>query len=149
VEETYGYAIVAVSAFVKKENSVLLVKRGKEPGKNLWAFPGGRVRKGERLVEAVKRELYEETGVEAEPTGIIAVTEVITKTNNHASYHYVILTFAFKEETIHGDPKPGGDVAEAKWVPIQKAIEMPDVVYSVRRILESQKPPLLNVITLE
>jgi len=143
------FAIVAVSAYVRSGDRVLLVQRGKEPGKGLWAFPGGRVRRGEKLAEAVKRELREETNIEGEPVGIVAVTEVIARARDGRPYHYVILTFAIREETIRGTLRPGGDVLEARWIPVQEALEMRTVVGSVKRVLESPNLPIINPATLE
>src|SRR3989338_1731393 len=60
--------IVAVTAFIKNKsgNKFLIVKRNTNeiayPGK--WAFPGGKLEKGETLLKTLKREVLEEVGLE-------------------------------------------------------------------------------------
>jgi 8-oxo-dGTP diphosphatase len=51
----------------KKELKVMLIKRGGHPEKGKWALPGGFSSPNETLLEAAKRELKEETGVEDIP----------------------------------------------------------------------------------
>jgi 8-oxo-dGTP diphosphatase len=65
----YEYPRPAVAADIVlfcragSEIQVLLVKRGREPFKGRWAFPGGFVDKDESLEHAASRELLEETGL--------------------------------------------------------------------------------------
>mgnify|MGYP003976956331 FL=1 len=60
--------IVAVTAFIKDKDKILVVKRRNDeiafPGK--WTVPGGKVERGQTILEALKREVYEEVGLEIE-----------------------------------------------------------------------------------
>lgn len=55
--------IVSVEAVIVKDNALLFLKRNNEPALGQWWFPGGRIRKGEPLEEALSREIKEETGL--------------------------------------------------------------------------------------
>ncbi len=52
-----------VSAAILSGDKLLLIKRGKQPHKGKWSFPGGRVEPGETGLEAIQREIREETGL--------------------------------------------------------------------------------------
>ena len=56
---------IKVSVLVKNKNDKILLLKRKSDDKfpDMWEFPGGRKEKGETLLEAIKRELYEETGL--------------------------------------------------------------------------------------
>jgi len=54
---------LAADSIVISGEEVLLVQRKNEPFSGLWALPGGFVHSDERLLDAAKRELQEETGV--------------------------------------------------------------------------------------
>jgi len=55
--------IPSVEAIIVKDDTILFLKRKNEPAKGQWWFPGGRIRKGESLEEALFREVKEETGL--------------------------------------------------------------------------------------
>ncbi|TPK60281.1 MULTISPECIES: NUDIX domain-containing protein [unclassified Mesorhizobium] len=58
--------IPAVSVAVVRGDAVLLVKRARQPSQGFYAFPGGKVEAGETLEQAARRELLEETQLQAE-----------------------------------------------------------------------------------
>jgi ADP-ribose pyrophosphatase YjhB (NUDIX family) len=91
--------------------SVLLVKRGRPPREGSWSLPGGRVERGERLAEALRREIVEETGLFVHPGPLLAVVEIIDET-----YHYVVLDYLC--DVLGGDFHAGDDAAAATFVAI-------------------------------
>ena len=60
------HPVPAVGAIILKDDKILLVKRGAEPGIGKWSIPGGSMEFGETMEEAVKREVKEETGLDVE-----------------------------------------------------------------------------------
>ena len=51
------------AVITRPDGLMLLIKRGNEPGRGLWSLPGGRIEPGESEVDAVAREVWEETGL--------------------------------------------------------------------------------------
>jgi len=65
---------VSVMAWIEDaEQRVLLVRQA--VGLRLWTLPGGKVKRGESLVKAIKRELYEETGLRVEIGSLLGVLD--------------------------------------------------------------------------
>jgi 8-oxo-dGTP diphosphatase len=65
---------VSVMAWIEDEDQkVLLVRQAL--GFRFWTLPGGKVKRGESLVKALKRELYEETGLDAEIGSLLGVLD--------------------------------------------------------------------------
>ncbi len=101
---------VAVGAFVfDPEGRVLLVERANPPGEGLWSVPGGKLEPGETLVQAVAREVREETGLVVEVGTLACVVERIGD-----DYHYVILDYLARP--IGGKIAPGSDARSSRFV---------------------------------
>ncbi len=64
---------IGVTGAVVRDKKVLFVRCNYEPNKGTWTLPGGYAEHTETLDEAVKRELKEETGIEIEVKGVVAV----------------------------------------------------------------------------
>ena len=68
------HPLVGVGALIftraGRRGPILLVERAGEPLKGYWSLPGGLVETGERLEEAVRREILEETGLASNPCGV-------------------------------------------------------------------------------
>ncbi len=67
---------LTIDAVIQYNNKICLVKRKNKPYKGTWHLPGGFVRKGETLIEAVKRKAREETGLEVKVKDPIGVYEL-------------------------------------------------------------------------
>ena len=83
------HPIVGVAAVVLRAGQVLLVQRGREPAKGLWGLPGGMLELGETVAEGVRREVWEECGVEIEVGPLVGVFEPMQRDDaGRLRYHY-------------------------------------------------------------
>lgn len=126
----------AVGAIVFRDDKVLLVKRANHPGQGLWAIPGGRVKLGETLKEAARREVEEETRVMIRPKDPVYVFDVIERDHEgRIRFHYVIVDLL--AEYLSGEPTPGTDASEARWISSQELKELM-VSKTTRELLKSR-----------
>ena len=107
--------VPAVGVVCLRGGSVLLIRRGTPPRQGEWSLPGGRIEPGERAMDAALRELREETGVEAEITGLIDVVDGLFP---EAGRHYVLIDYAAR--WLSGEPVAGDDAAEARFVALDE-----------------------------
>ncbi len=106
--------IVGVGGVVIRDNSVLLIRRGREPLKGEWSIPGGMLELGESLTDGVKREILEETGLKVRPLEALTVFDRVQKNGERIRYHYVIVDYVCRP--AGGRLKSGSDVLDARWV---------------------------------
>lgn len=112
---------VGVGIVCLRGAEVLLIRRAKPPKMGEWSLPGGRLEWGETLHCAALRELREETGIEAELTGLVDVVDGIFPDPSGAiRQHYVLVDYAAR--WLSGEPKGASDALEARFFPLE-AIE--------------------------
>lgn len=98
---------------------LLLIKRGNEPFKGKWAFPGGFVNMDEELEDAVARELAEETGLRG-----VKLTQLQAFGKCGRDPRGRNITVAFIGITKDNKIESGDDAAEAQWFDIDKLPDM-------------------------
>ena len=107
--------VPCVGVVCLRGDEVLLIRRGRPPKAGEWSLPGGRIEPGERAVDAALRELREETGVEAEITGLVDVVDGLFP---EAGRHYVLIDYAAR--WLSGEPAAGDDALEARFVALDQ-----------------------------
>jgi 8-oxo-dGTP diphosphatase len=114
-----------VGAVVLDGERVLLVRRGEPPSQGKWSIPGGLIHLGERIEEAVIREVEEECGLQVQPLGVCGVIDRVIPGESRDStspppirYHYVLVDFV--AIPIGGSLRAGSDAADARWVALDE-----------------------------
>ena len=99
--------------------NILLVERAKEPLKGYWSLPGGIVEAGEKLEDAIRREVLEETGLEIEPLAMFEIFErIMPDAEGRPEYHYVLMDYLCR--VTGGQLAAASDVSRAAWVTEQE-----------------------------
>jgi len=103
-----------------ERRSVLLIRRGNEPFKGLWALPGGFLEMDEELEEAAARELFEETGITEVELKQMHTFGTVGR-DPRGRMITIVYTATLDKEI---EPKPGDDAVEAKWFDVEDLPEL-------------------------
>lgn len=137
--------VLAVGAFIFKDNKLLLVKRKYPPDKGKWSIPGGAVKIGESLFSAVKREVEEECNIDILNGKITEVVDKIYYTEEgRIIFHYSIIDFSFKE--FKGALNASSDAEALRFFSVEEMLRNIDVAKSIKNSISMlQKKPRLPI----
>ena len=117
-----------VFAVCNGRKSVLLIKRGNDPYKGLWAVPGGFLEMDEELETAAKRELLEETGIEKIELKQMHTFGTLGR-DPRGRQITVVFTGTVEKEI---EATAGDDAAEAKWFNIK---DLPELAFDHDKVI--------------
>lgn len=144
----FAPTFATVDAVVIQSGHILLIKRKEHPGKDLYALPGGFIGQIEKQVDAVIRELREETKLKV-PVPVLRGSIVKEKTFDHPSRSQrgrtITQAFLFQLKNDEDLPKVKGsdDAKEAMWVPLSELYSMETMLYEdhfyiIRKMIDNE-----------
>lgn len=142
----YDYWRPAVAAdnvvyrFDGKTLQVLLVRRGNDPYKGMWALPGGFLNEDETLKEAALRELKEETGIVPCYTEELCSCSDVNRDPRGRVISVVYYSFVHGGEALAGD-----DAAETGWFDIYN---LPELAFDHADVMQKAIETLRTTIKL-
>lgn len=112
----YNARNITCNVIVWKDQKVLLIQRDHEPGKGLWAIPGGYVGWDETVEESARRELQEETGLVAGKLQFVG-----TRSDSTAGDERQNIDLYFYTSEVSGEPKQQvGEVKNMDWFSLEE-----------------------------
>jgi ADP-ribose pyrophosphatase YjhB (NUDIX family) len=117
---------VSALAFIIRDDRILLGQRAVDPGRLLWACPGGFVELGEDPQEAARREVREETGLECMTMRLLDVFYGVDTG---------VIVLAYLGRVVGGRMQPGDDVMTVDWFDRD---HLPELVFTSTTTLVSR-----------
>ncbi len=106
--ESWANPVPGAQALVERDGEVLLGRRRFDPSAGLWDIPGGFVEEYEHPLDALRRELREETGLEIEPTEFLGIWMQAYGERN-------VLCLTWLAHPVGGEARAGDDLVELRW----------------------------------
>jgi 8-oxo-dGTP diphosphatase len=104
----WASSIPGAQALIERDGRLLLGLRGTEPGEGRWDIPGGFLEEGEHPLDALRREIREETGLEIEPGEFLGAWM-------QPYEHRNVLCLTWSARPAGGVERPGDDLVGLRW----------------------------------
>ena len=137
------HIIAGAGVVISDKDEVLMVKTYNAG----WVFPGGQVEVGENVIDAVKREIMEETGIDVDVGEVFCIS---SNTGKYPGYNGVeevptkiMLDFICK--AVSGTPRPSDENSESAYVSKEKALELiqsPNIIERYKAYMEYSCRPV-------
>jgi len=114
--------ICTVGALIfDSENNVLMIRTQK--WSNLWGIPGGKIKLGEPSLDALRREIKEETSLDVDRVKFVMAQDCVYSKEFYKKAHFVLLNYTCR---VRGDSavKLNEEAQEFRWLTMQKALEL-------------------------
>jgi len=136
-EQRYRNPTPTVDTIIQRDSRILLVKRKNDPFKGYLVLPGGFVNEGERVEDAAKREVKEETSLNIELLDILGVYSDPTRDpRGHMMSTVFIAKISSHNEKV--DAVAQDDAAAIEWISLE-VIDTRNVGFDHRRIISDYK----------
>lgn len=115
--------IVAVGGFVINEQGKVLLVKTQHEG---WVYPGGQVENGENLLEALSREIKEESGIDAVPVQLVGIYSNTSAYKWHDGVTDVPtkVMMDFICQPLGGELSTSDETSDSRWVPRDQVLEL-------------------------
>ncbi len=130
---------LTVDAIIPYEGKIVLIKRLNEPYKGYYALPGGIVEYGEKVEDAVLREVKEETGLEGRVHSLIGV---YSDPNRDPRGHFVSVCFIVIP--TGGELRAGSDARE---VGLFSLDNLPKLAFDHERMIKDAEEVLYGILS--
>lgn len=147
-QKQYPIPVVACG-IIDEEDNILLMKRSKEPYKDYWCLPGGKIEFGETIQQACIREIHEEAGIVIEFRALKGIlSEVVV--DERGQMHVIL--FACEAHPLD-KILTASDEGEVEWFSLHVLESMKDVIipsdyYMIKEFILKDNPIQVTNVTM-